>query len=362
LHGVGLKSSEVIANVRSIVSRLAPKAPIMDVTAQTIRTKTNGLSQQDSANALLYTLNRFAESHGEDFTIESISNGYDEMLTKTVEQIESFRSILNEEMFDIAYQPIVDIKTGVIHHYECLVRLKEAAPKDFSNPFHFITFGESSGLINEFDLLMADKTLHMLQGEVKKGKKPLVSVNLSGRSLSSSLFMDSFERMMEAQPQVRKQLILEITESSKITDLKLANNFVQKLRKEGNLVCLDDFGSGESSFDYLRSLQVDFIKIDGSYVKESMQSQHGRDMLRAMAGLCRALNIVTIGEMVEDEKCAHFLWESGIKFGQGYYFGKPTTELATLENFKKILPNYPEIVRAKRFEVSNRPWWARRDQ
>lgn len=363
LHDSSISAGEIISTIRKMVSAIVPRLGEMEATTQTLAAKPAGLTKQDSANALLFTLNRFAESHGEDFTIESLSDGYQEMLDQTLERINSFRDILNEEAFDIAFQPIVEIKSGVVHHFECLVRLKEGASKEFANPFQFITFGESAGLINEFDLLMAQKTLDILMEAHSHGNKPMVSVNVSGRSLSSSLFMDSFKKLVESMPKVRKQLIVEITESAKISDLKLANDFVQKLRKDGNMICLDDFGSGESSFDYLRCLQVDFVKIDGSYVKEAMESQHGRDMLKAMAGLCRSLNIVTIGEMVEDEKCAFFLWESGVKFGQGYFFGKPSLSATDLSMCGRTTPFYPGIIRAKRFrpEGGEKPWWWKKE-
>ena len=363
LHDSSVSAAEITSTIRKMVADIAPRMEAMEATAQTLSAKTVGLTKQDSANALLFTLNKFAESHGEDFTIESLSDGYQDMLDTTLDRINSFRDILNEEQFDIAFQPIVEIKSGVVHHFECLVRLKEDAQKDFANPFQFISFGESAGLINDFDLLMAQKTLDILMDAHSHGNRPMVSVNVSGRSLSSSLFMDSFQKLIESMPKVRKQLIVEITESAKITDLKLANNFVQSLRQEGNMVCLDDFGSGESSFDYLRSLQVDFVKIDGSYVKEAMQSQHGREMLKAMSGLCRSLGIVTIGEMVEDEKCAIFLWESGVKFGQGYFFGKPSLNSTDLSQCGRTTLSYPGIVRAKRFRTPNpdRPWWHRKD-
>ncbi len=349
LHAPGLHPTDVIGAIRSMVLRLVPKFGSFEGRSHTLNAGVKQLTKQDSANALIYTLNKFAESRGEDFTIDSISDGYQELLEDTMQRITSFKDVVISEKFDIAFQPIVDIRSGTVHHFEGLVRLKDEASKDFANPFHFISFGESAGIINEFDLMMTQKTLNVLKEARHDGRSPRISVNLSGRSLSSSLFMDSFHKIIAAQPQVRQQLIVEITESAKIADLKLANNFMQKLRKEGNLICLDDFGSGESSFDYLRSLQVDFIKIDGSYVKEAMQSQHGRDMLRAMAGLCRSLNIAAIGEMVEDEKCAFFLFQSGVRFGQGYFFGKPTTDTASLLSYGKVVPNYPGIMRAKRF-------------
>ena len=124
---------------------------------------------------------------------------------------------------------------------------------------------------------------------------------------------------------------------------------------------MDDFGTGESSFDYLRNLQVDFIKIDGSYVRESMKTVRGRQMLRAMAGLCANLGVQTIGEMVEDEKEAGLLYDCGIKFGQGYLFGKPTVEDETLIHHGKRSPIYKSVIRARSFKPRDpsKEWWER---
>ncbi len=285
------------------------------------------------------------------------------MLDDTVERITQFKDTVDFKKFEIAYQPIVDIKNGIVHHYECLVRLNES--ETFSNPFQFISFGEQANLIADFDLAMMQRTLETLEEASKQGNFPLVAVNLSGRSLSSNLFMDAFKELMLQKPKTSKQIIIEITESCKITDFEIVGNFIDELKAEfESLFCLDDFGTGESSFDYLRNLQVDFIKIDGSYVKESVKTLRGRQMLRAMANLCSSLGVQTIGEMVEDEKAAGLLYDSGVRFGQGYLFGKPTIDPETLTLWGKPTPYFRSTVRARRFKDPDAPkkeWWERKD-
>ncbi len=360
VHDSTVSVEQLTRDILHITRKLDPKGKGLEARTSTLDTKSGRLNPSDSANALLYTINKFASSQGEDFNLESLADGYQDMLSDTVEKITGFNRVVDGEEFDVAFQPIVDLRSGMIHHFESLVRLK--AGSQFSNPFEFITFGEESGTILEFDLLMVQRVIDVLHEVSKGGNKPVIAVNLSGKSLSSTLFMDALEGVLAKADRRRKQVIIEITESCRILDIKRANVFVQQLRGAGNKVCLDDFGTGESSFDYLRNIQVDYVKIDGSYVKESILTQRGREMLRAMAALCKDLGMVTIGEFVEDDKSAKFLWECGVPFGQGYYLGKPDTNAEILSLCHKASPLYPGITRVRDFsDKSNKKWWAKKD-
>jgi len=349
VHGGAVEPAKVVNDILSITQKYAPETKGLEVRTETIAADPGELTAQDSANVLLYTLNEFANSKKEDFTIHSLSQSYEKMLDATVEKMNHFKQTVSEESFKVAFQPIVDLKSGLIHHYEALVRMNDSSV--FKNPFEFITFGEQSGVIGDFDLLICQKVFDVLDRTSKNGNYPLVAVNLSGKSIGSYLFKDALRKLIAKNERRRKQMIFEVTESSKIDNLEEANKFLQELREGGNLCCLDDFGAGESSFDYLRNLQVDFIKIDGSYVRESLKTQRGRLMLKAMSGLCRDLNVTTIGEMVEDEKAAKLLWEAGVKFGQGYLFGKPEVDEETVVNCKRPTPFYGGMMRVRKFDT-----------
>lgn len=360
VHDASVTTEQLIKEVRAITQKMDPMGKGISPTVQSIKADISQLTEQDSANAILYTLNRFAHDGAENFALSSLQQGYQTMLTETLEKISSFKQTVSTDDFKLAFQPIVDLKNGIIHHYETLVRFDS---KEFSNPFHFITFGEQTGLINDFDLAMCQRCLLVLDDAAKKGQYPIISVNLSGRSLSSGLFMEAILKMVREAPHLHKQLIFEITESAKIENMEVTNNFIQELRKKGHQCCLDDFGVAESSFEYLRNLHVDFVKIDGSYVRDVISSPRGRSVLRAMAGMCRSLGITTIGEMIEDEKTATTLWDSGVHFGQGYFFGKPTLDAEELINCNKQTPFYQGIMRAKRLPDGNteREWWQRKE-
>ncbi len=340
--------NEIVKGIKRIVQSQL-KGVEVNVEATNIKTTSDEylLSEHDVANAVLYTINKFAENKGEKFSIKSLNENYEEMLDLTLKNIQAFRKTLNSDEFSIAFQPIVNLRTGIVHHHECLVRLHDM--QKFKNPFEFINFGEQTGLINECDLAITEKILRLLRERHKHNQTISLAINLSGRSLSSNLFLDSFLSLMRDYSDVRANLILEITESFKIDNMQMANDFIQTLRKEGNLVCLDDFGAGESSFSYLRHLQVDFVKIDGSYVRDSMQTDRGRKLLKAMASLCRNLDMMMIGEMIENVQEAEFLFESGVQYGQGYFIGKPSTDEAILDTHNKNTGSYAGLFVAKRF-------------
>ena len=343
VHDDSVASDEVVKEVKSLLTRLDPNIQDFRSRLSTLEGNLGDLNDEDSARAILYTLNQFADTE-DNLSFESLQDGYDAMLHETVERISSFKDTVEEDSFELAFQPIVDLRNGIIHHYEALVRFDDDT---FGNPFEFITFGEQTGLIDDFDLAMCRRALEVLDRCHEDSRWPLIAINLSGRSLSSQIFMDAMLGMLEKFPHIRKQLILEVTESAKISDMERANRFIQEMRKRGNICCLDDFGVAESSFDYLRYLHVDYIKIDGSYVRENLNTTRGRHLLRAMVGMCRNLGMTTIAEMVEDKKTASTLWESGVHYGQGWLFGKPDTDESTLKGWNQICENFNGMMRRK---------------
>jgi EAL domain-containing protein (putative c-di-GMP-specific phosphodiesterase class I)/GGDEF domain-containing protein len=278
------------------------------------------LSEEDAARAILYTINKFSEKPG-DFTVTALAEGYKLMLDETVEKIAEFRAIIKSGKFDVVFQPIVDLKTRKVHHSEALVRFKDSAPGQ--SPFALITFAEDVGVIGEFDLAMCRKVIEKIKKANDNGHALHIAVNLSGRSLENAVFLRDFKALLDAHNGLRKQLMFEVTESAEIVNLEQTNKLIRELRDKGHHVCLDDFGAGAAAFQYLRALDIDFVKIDGSYVREALSKPNGKSFLKAMASLCADIGIDTIAEMVEDEPVARFLIEAGVKYGQGYLFGKP---------------------------------------
>ena len=275
--------------------------------------------------ALVYTINRFCAEQGETFSIDRLSGNIEALAADALYRVRAYRDMVAEGTFETAFQPIVDVAGTATHHFEALVRFGQT--KLDVSPFEFITFAEQVGLIHEFDIAMCRKVLDFLVESGAVGRHYMVAVNLSADSLANTSFMTGLSNLLSRYEAVRDQLIFEVTESVKITDLASVNAFIQSLRGKGHLVCLDDFGSGAAAFQYLRALEVDVVKIDGAYVKSACASAEGKVFLMAMTGLLRELGIATIAEMVEDDEHLAVVRDCGIGFAQGYFFGRPSTDI-----------------------------------
>ncbi|MGI9450222.1 MAG: sensor domain-containing phosphodiesterase [Geminicoccaceae bacterium] len=286
---------------------LTPKS-----TALSMNTK--GLKSGDAAQAMLYAINRFAEGKEEGFSINSLRESFDIMVKETIERVVEVRDTVSKDDVELNFQSIVDLRTKTVHHYEVLSRLK-----DGQSPFELVSFAEQVGLIADFDLMVCRRVIAMLKQQKKR--EQILAVNLSARSMGSEAFGRALLTLLARHPEVRTQLMFELTESATITDPEPVANLIAALRRTSIRVCLDDFGSGAAAFHYLRAFPFDYIKIDGVYI----QSTHKRDhaILKGMASLCRELGVKSVAEMVETKIQAERLSRLGIDFGQGYLFGRP---------------------------------------
>ena len=273
--------------------------------------------EKDAVKALVYAISSF--SAGRDaMSFRDLSEGSKPVLVDTVARIGLFRQTITGNRFEIAFQPVVALESRAVHHYEALVRFA-----DQRSPFETITFAENVGLIADFDLAMVRKVLGQLALAQASGNSMVVAVNISGRSLESEEFLNQLLKVLQHHPSLEGRCLFEVTESAEIRDLSAASHAIGSLRLAGYPICLDDFGAGASTFHYLRALPIDYVKIDGGYIRDVLQSDRDRPFLKAMVQLCRDLSISAIGEMVEDEPTAEFLAGMGVEYAQGYLFGKP---------------------------------------
>lgn len=315
IHEGNLDKEAVIKGLKE-----QPGAENLEVEAVDLPIDSHGMSEKDIARALAYTIKEFAEDN-EEFTLTSLAGAYTNMLSETKDKLQKFQKTVVNGEFDIHLQPIVDLQTGQVHHYEALSRLHELGPE--ASPFQFITFAEDVGVIGDFDLAVCRKAITQVQHANQHSGKLSVAINVSGRSLKSDIFVDELMQLLLSCSEIRKQLMFELTESSQIKNLERTNAILKKLRQMGHAVCLDDFGAGAAGYQYLRQLETDYVKIDGVYVHEAEDSQSGRAFLKSMSRLCQDLEIATIGECVETNGQAELLKEIGVQFAQGFLFGRP---------------------------------------
>lgn len=336
VHDKTLDTEEIKSRIGQIIAHSELQPGAITMKSVTILLDSQGISEEDSAHAILYTLNKFARNKGEGFNLRSISESYHQMVSETVGLITDFRRITSSSNFNLAFQPIVDVRSYKIEHFEVLVRLNDSST--FKNPASFISFGEQAGIIVDFDLSMAQKALTVMDNIAASGVEvPSLSINLSGKSLSSSLFMDSLYLLLRKHRRICNKVVFEITESAKIADPKITNSFFKDMRKLGVKFSIDDFGTGECSFGYLREFKIDYLKIDGSYVNDrTLSPAHSKHLLKSIAGLCKNMGIKSIGEKVEDKDGERLLRHCGVDLGQGYYYGKPLVEKDFLTNYMAL--------------------------
>ena len=243
---------------------------------------------------------------------------FSDSLKRTLREADQFRALVRSGKFQLQYQPIVDLETRATHHFEALARLGGD-----TGPAETIRMAEELGLIDGFDMAVTEKALRQLE---RPGfGLTRVAINVSGASLARDDYVTGLLRLTAPDPAIRKRLIVEVTETAAIRDLDGANRRLKALRKAGIRICLDDFGAGSASFDYLRGLAADTIKIDGAFVKD-LANERSRTLVAHLAKLAAELGMSTIAEMVETEEQAEIVKALGVGFGQGWAFGRPTSE------------------------------------
>lgn len=326
LHANTLDQEAVASQVRELVRQTGASAveDILGIRGATLDLHARGMSDEDAANAMAFAVQRFASEGADSFSLRSTEDSLKALLNTTVSRVRALRSAVSGRKFQLVFQPIVRLDTRTLHHYEALSRFE-----DGGSPFETIRLAEGVHLIGEFDLAVVTRVIDLLSEKRRQGEVIDVAVNLSGHSLESTVFMAALREILAPDPELRKQLIFEITESTQITNLVHAAAAVRQLRDDGHSVCLDDFGAGAASFPYLQAMDVDYVKIDGAYVKALQTKGHDRDraILKGMVWLCKELGIGTVAEMVETEDQAGLLRDFGIDYGQGYLFGRPEPEL-----------------------------------
>ena len=246
-------------------------------------------------------------------------NAKDE-LQERVYWVERIHSALEEDSFELMVQPIIRLEDYDIKHFEVLLRMRN---KDGSlvSPGQFIAIAEQSGQIVMIDRWVLRHSLKALSKLQDQGIT--LAVNLSGQSLHDEGLKQYLADELALSGADPHHLILEVTETAAVTDFSTARGVLQTFRDLGCRTALDDFGVGFSSFHYLGQLPVDYIKIDGSFIRSLKISPDSRVIVKAIADIAKGFGKQTIAEFVDQEALLPILKEYGITYGQGFHLGKP---------------------------------------
>ncbi|MCW8891447.1 MAG: EAL domain-containing protein, partial [Sedimenticola sp.] len=231
---------------------------------------------------------------------------------------ELLRLALEEERITAFVQPIVGIPGG-LYAYEVLARIKDG--DRFLTANEFIHAAEELGLTIELDIAVFRKGLEYLMAHPDDDTK--LFFNLASRTLASEETVRDMVALAREYRIPLTKIVFEITEREALPRISELSHLIDELHEYGIGFALDDFGSGFSSFLYLKYLSVDYVKIEGSFIRQIAVDRRDRIMVEHIASIANQFGIKTIAEMVEDEETNLLLQTYGINYAQGYYYGHP---------------------------------------
>jgi diguanylate cyclase (GGDEF)-like protein len=249
--------------------------------------------------------------HGPEMASERAARREKALSSSVVAALEDGRLLL-------ALQPIVDAETGKPVYYEGLLRLRRT-DGSLASASEFVADAEKLGLVRLIDMRALELGLSLLT----RHKKLSLSLNVSSLTAGDSGWLTELRRRTDEEPDLACRLIVEITETALIHDLARVAAFVDALRQLGCKVAIDDFGSGYTSFRFLKTLKVDILKIDGLFVADLANDAQGRTIVKTMIDMAKALQLETVAEWVSDETSRDVLREAGATYFQGYLYGRP---------------------------------------
>lgn len=241
------------------------------------------------------------------------------------------RRALEEELFVLHFQPVLSLRERSVAHHEALVRLADERDGTLVEPASFLVHAERSGLIREIDLAVLDRALGLLARRALPERPDgagRVAVNLSALSVSERGLLGALRAALARHRVDPAMLILELTETAAITDLRVARSFCAGALELGCAIALDDFGSGYGSFAYLKHLPFSQLKIDGEFIRHLPASRTDQLIVQALARLACEMGRETVAECVGDEPTLQLLRRFGVDYAQGYAIGRPRPLLA----------------------------------
>lgn len=319
LHDKAVTAKSIEEQLSSLLKNIDPQGKGIDIESVSIDANVQTLSEKEAARALMYTLQEF-EKKGTDLTIGTLDEGFKDFLQANAQKIQKFKTMIANLDFQLYFQPIVDLKNNKASHYEILTRFR-----DGSSTYDWIVFGEDVGLAADFDLAVCERILRYMLNEPKTVKTKF-AINVSGKSIQDEKFFTAMYEKFKPHKDLAERIMFEITESANIQELDRVNEYIKILHDGGFKVCLDDFGAGSASFQYLHKLHVDYVKLDGGYTENIIGNKRDETMVRNLAQLCRDLNVKIVAERVETGEEAKMLSKMGIDYGQGYWFSKPVAK------------------------------------
>ena len=252
---------------------------------------------------------------------QSIIRRYDDM-----HMVSQIQQTLDSDAFQLMAQPIVSL-TGEDNRrqFEILLRMKDSDGNKIPTSA-FFSAAERYQMMPQIDRWVVSATLARLSehAEFLKRSNSLFSINLSGQSLGDDEILSFIEDELDASGLLASNVCFEVTESAAVSNRKKAQSFIDTLRERGCKFSLDDFGAGLSSFAYLKSFNVDTLKIDGGFIRDIAENRISESMVAAITQVAKVMELDTVAEYVETKESMDLVSKLGVDYAQGHIVGKPT--------------------------------------
>lgn len=239
---------------------------------------------------------------------------------KTLGHLELLRETMEKTRFDMHYQPVVNLQSNKISHFEALLRLRDGSGLPLP-PYDMVRTAETFGLIGKLDRMVVRRCLADI------GSDPLnrarVAINLSAKSVDDPEFLLFIENEFEQHHVDPSRIIFEITETAVFNNIATVQNFIRRVKGFGCQFALDDFGVGFSSFYLIKELDIDHLKIDGSFIRNMIGQGNDQAFVRAIVEISKVFGLSVVAEWVESQAIADLLRTMGVHYGQGSFHGDP---------------------------------------
>ncbi|HLP96888.1 MAG TPA: EAL domain-containing protein [Sideroxyarcus sp.] len=262
-----------------------------------------------------------AKTRGKNQVMTAESDADRSMMT-IFKQGDFLRNALREDRIEAFLQPIVEVKSGSVMAYEVLVRICDG--ETIIPAGEFIEAAEELGMAQELDREVFRKGLAHYATIAKKHPQAKMFFNLFPRSFNDIAWVRGIPELVRNAGVPCENIVLELTEREALPNLTQVRAVIEELRASKIAVALDDFGSGFSSFLYLKYLEIDYVKIEGSFVRQIAIDERDRIMISHINSMAHEFGLKTVAEFVEDEVTAKMLAELGVDYAQGYYYGHPS--------------------------------------
>jgi len=244
------------------------------------------------------------------------------------------RKALAEDQFFLVFQPIMDIKTREATHYEALIRMRKG--DQLCSPTEFIPVAERMGLIHQIDLWVVERAMDFISALPQHQSDISISINLSSHAFQLRSLLPLIKKKLELSWISPSRLTFEITETAAVMNFTETREMVARLRALGCRFALDDFGSGFSSFSYIKNYPVDLLKIDGSFIINLLTDETDQLLVKSMIDIAHNLGKRVIAECVQNQEVLDRLANLGVDYVQGYHIGYPGAELVDSSSLPSV--------------------------